>query len=327
MKKQMFILLFAAVIVAICLQSVAVLAEDEFVFTLAPRIAEKVKNGEKLVIYASYHDVSNEFAPQIKAGVEKAGEDLNVTTKLVGPVGADADAQIAELESLIDAEVIDGIAISSVSTDALAPVINRALEAGVPVVAFNTDNPNSHRLAFVGQDLINSGRIVADLLVKHMGEKGKVIIVTLDASAQWSIDRESGVREVLEKYKDINVLSTINCGTEPQQYYANIENALLTYPDLNGIVSLECCTNPAAGEIVKRENLSDQITVVGFDLLDTTLALVKSGDVKATIDQDPYKQGYEAIKTVYEALQGKEVKDVDTGALVVDSTNIDEFLK
>ncbi len=327
MKKNLFVLFFAAIIVAAFLQSFAVFAEDEFVFKLAPRIEEKVKNGEKLTIYASYHDVSNEFSPQIKAGVEKAGEDLGVVTKMVGPVGADADAQIAELESLIDAEVIDGLAISSVSTDALAPIIDRALAAGIPVVAFNTDNPNSHRLAFVGQDLINSGRIVADLLVEHMGEKGKIIIVTLDASAQWSIDRESGVREVIEKYKDIEVLSTINCGTEPQQYYANIENAILTYPDLNGIISLECCTNPAAGEIIKREGLSDQVSVVGFDLLDTTLALVKSGDVKATIDQDPYKQGYEAIKTVYDALQGKEVKDVDTGALVVDSKNIDDFLK
>lgn len=323
MKKNCFVLLFTALAV-FSLSSVALAAET---FELAPWIQEKVAAGEKLRIYASYHDVSNEFAPQIKEGVEKAGEDLGIETKMIGPVGADADAQIAELESLIDSEGIDGLAISSVSTDALAPIINRTLEAGVPVVTFNTDNPESNRLGFVGQDLVNSGRIVAGLLVEHMGEEGKVIITTLDASAQWSLDRESGVREVLDKYSGIEVYATINCGTEPQDYYANIENAVLTYPDLTGIVSLECCTNPAAGEIVKREGLSKDIVVVGFDLLDTTLTLIKSGDIAATIDQDPYTQGYEAIALVYKAIQGEEVSDVDTGALVVDNTNIDEFLK
>lgn len=322
MKKFYFVLVLA-VLTALFFSSIAFAAD----FELASWIQEKVDAGEKLSIYASYHDVSNEFAPQIKEGVAKAAEDLGIDAKMIGPVGADADAQIAELESLIDSQSIDGLAISSVSTDALAPIINRALEAGVPVVTFNTDNPDSNRLAFVGQDLINSGRIVADLLVKHMGETGKIIIVTLDASAQWSLDRESGTREILEKYPDIEVYSTINCGTEPTDYYANIENAVLTYPDLTGIISLECCTNPAAGEIVKREGLSDKIVVVGFDLLDTTLTLIKSGDIAATIDQDPYKQGYEAIALVYKAIKGEEISNVDTGALVVDSTNIDDFLK
>ena len=294
-------------------------------FVLNPDIAARIASGKKPVIRVSYHDVSNEFAPQIKAGVEKAAADLGVDAVMVGPVGAKAEDQIAELESLIE-KGVDGIAISSVSTDALAPVIDKALKAGIPVVTFNTDNPSSKRLAFVGQDLINSGRISADLLAKALGEKGKVIITTLDASAQWSLDREKGAREALAKYPGITVVTTVNTGTEPQGIYSAIENAMQANPDVTGILSMECCSVGSAGEYVKRNNLKDKVKVVGFDLLPATLQLVKEGIISATIDQDPQKQGYEAVNLVLKALKGETVANVDTGALTVDSSNVDKFL-
>ena len=90
---------------------------------------------------------------------------------------------------------VDGLAISSVSTDALAPVINRFLEQGIPVVTYNTDNPASKRLAFAGQDLKTSGYAAAKVLADLIGGEGDVIITTLDAAAQWSIDRETGARK------------------------------------------------------------------------------------------------------------------------------------
>jgi simple sugar transport system substrate-binding protein len=295
-------------------------------FTPNATIADHVKSGQKLVIRVSYHDVSNEFAPQIKAGVEQAAKDLGVDAVMVGPVGAKAEDQIAELESLME-KGVDGLAISSVSTDALAPIIDKALGQGIPVVTFNTDNPSSKRLAFVGQDLVNSGRIAGDLMAKALNNKGKVIITTLDAAAQWSLDREKGAREALGKYPDIQVVQTVNTGTEPQGIYSNIENAMLANPDVNGILSLECCSVSPAGEYVKRNNLKDQVKVVGFDLLPSTLQLIKDGYVVSTIDQDPFTQGYKAVELLVNILKGQTIQNVDTGARVVDASNVDQFLK
>lgn len=295
-------------------------------FTLAQGIADRMSAGEKPIIRVSYHDVSNEFAPQIKAGVDKAASELGADAVMVGPVGAKAEDQIAELESLIE-KGVDGLAISSVSTDALAPLIDKALSQGIPVVTFNTDNPSSQRLAFVGQDLVNSGRIAGDLMAKALDEQGKVIITTLDAAAQWSLDREKGAREALAKYPGIEVVTTVNTGTEPQGIYSAIENAMLANPDVTGILSLECCSVSPAGEYVKRNNLGDQVKVVGFDLLPSTLQLVKEGFVIYTIDQDPGKQGYEAVALLLKALKGEAVQGVDTGAAIIDATNVDQYLK
>jgi simple sugar transport system substrate-binding protein/ribose transport system substrate-binding protein len=294
-------------------------------FPLAERIAAKVKAGEPLDIYVSYHDVSNEFAPQIKKGVEDAGGADKVNAHFVGPVGADADKQISELESLMSK--MDGLAISSVSTDALSPVIDRIIAAGIPVVAFNTDNPASKRLVFAGQDLVQSGREAGKLMVKTLDGKGKVIITTIDAAAQWSIDREKGAREALGEAKGIEIVQTVNTGTDPQAIYSAIENAMLANPDVTGILSLECCSTPAAGTWVERSNKVGQVKVVGFDLLDQTVDLVQKGAIDATIDQAPEKQGYAAVDLLVKFLKGESVSTVDTGVGIYDKSNIDKVAK
>lgn len=294
-------------------------------FTLAPAIAERVASGEPLRIYVSYHDVSNEFAPFLKAGVEKAAADLGVDAKFVGAVGADAEAQIAELETLVESGV-DGFAISSVSTDALAPVINRFLEQGIPVVTYNTDNPDSARLAFAGQDLEQSGYEAAKVLADLLGGEGDVIITTLDAAAQWSIDRETGARRAFAEYPGIKVLTTVNTGTEPQEIYAAVENAMLANPTVKGMLSLECCSTPQDGEYVKRNGLQGQVTVVGFDELPATLQLIKEGIIAASISQAPDRQGYEAVRMLVDFLNGKPLADVDTGVGIINADNVDQFM-
>ncbi len=322
MLKQLrrFNLLFVLLLV-VAMSGIAVAQDDTFV--LADRIQEKVASGEPLTIYVSYHDVSNEFAPFIRAGVERAAEELAVNAQFVGPVGADADGQVSELETLL--ETADGIAISSVSTDALAPLIDRALEAGVPVVTFNTDNPDSNRLAFAGQDLVASGRAAGELMADVLGGEGQVIITTLDGAAQWSIDRETGAREALAEYPGIEVITTVTTGTEPQEIYASIENAMLANPTVTGILSLECCSTPAAGEYVQRNDLQDEVKVVGFDLLPATVDLVESGAVAATIDQAPERQGFEAVNMLVTYLGGGELADIDTGVGIYTIDNIGEI--
>jgi simple sugar transport system substrate-binding protein/ribose transport system substrate-binding protein len=122
-------------------------------------------------------------------------------------------------------------------------------------------------------------------------------------------------------------VTTVNTGTEPQGIYSAIENAMQANPDVTGILSMECCSVGPAGEYVKRNNLKDKVKVVGFDLLPATLQLIKDGIIYATIDQDPQTQGYEAVNLVLKALKGETVANVDTGAKIIDMTNISEYLK
>jgi simple sugar transport system substrate-binding protein len=316
----------ALLALAVTLAPLAAHAEQKLSdFPLADRIKAKIDSGKPLDIYVSYHDVSNEFAPFMKTGVQKAATDDKVNAQFIGPTGANADAQISEIETLMGK--MDGLAISSVSSDALAPVIDRVLKAGIPVVTFNTDNPNSKRLAFAGQDLVQSGREAGKLMVKVLDGKGKVMITTLDAAAQWSLDREKGAREALKDAPGIEVVNTLNTGTDPQKIYSAIENAMLANPSITGVLSLECCSTPAAGTWVQRNNAGGKVKVVGFDLLDQTVQLVQSGEVQATIDQAPEKQGFEAVDLLVKFLKGQPIDNVDTGVKIYTKDNIAEVAK
>ncbi len=262
----------------------------------------------------------------MRAGVEQAAADLGVEARFVGPVGADAEQQIAELENLVESG-LDGLAISSVSTDALAPVINRFLEQGIPVVTYNSDNPASNRLAFAGQDLEQSGYEAAKVLADLINGEGNVIITTLDAAAQWSIDREAGAQRAFAEYPGINVLTTVTTGTEPQETYAAVENAMLANPTVTAVLSLECCSTPADGEYVKRNGLQGEVTVVGFDELPATLELIRDGYVAASISQAPERQGYEAVRMLVDFLGGQPIADVDTGVGIINQDNVGDYLK
>jgi simple sugar transport system substrate-binding protein len=311
---------------AICLLPVAAQAEAKLSdFKLADRIKAKIDAGQTLDLYVSYQDVSNEFAPFLKAGVERGAKEDKVNAKFIGPVGSDADGQINEIESLM--ATMDGLAVSSVSTDALAPVIDRVLAAGIPVVTYNTDNPDSKRLAFAGQDLVQSGVEAGKLMSKVLDGKGKVMIVTLDAAAQWSLDREKGAREALKESSGIEVVNTLNTGSDPQKIYAAIENAMLGDPTISGILSLECCSTPPAGTWVQRNNKTGQVKVVGFDLLDQTVELVANGNIEATIDQAPEKQGFAAVDMLVKFLSGQPIDNLDTGVGIYTKENIGEVAK
>src|SRR5580698_8254730 len=309
MKIRYVILAAALTLLPLSSQAASKLSD----FPLADRIKAKVDSGKPLNIYVSYHDVSNEFAPFMKAGVQKAAAEDKV------------DAQFIGIETLMGK--MDGLAISSVSSDALAPVIDRVLKAGIPVVTFNTDNPNSKRLAFAGQDLVQSGREAGKLMTKVLDGKGKVMIVTIDAAAQWSLDREKGAREGLKESPGIEVVNTLNTGTDPQKIYSAIENAMLANPKISGVLSLECCSTPAAGTWVERNKAGDKVKVVGFDLLDQTVQLVQQGQIQATIDQAPEKQGFAAVDLLVKFLHGQPIENVDTGVKVYTKDNIAEVAK
>jgi simple sugar transport system substrate-binding protein len=294
-------------------------------FTLSPAIKARAAAKTQPTFVVSYHDPALSVAVPMRKGVELAGKELGVNAIFAGPVGGGAEKQVAELENWIT-KGVDGLAVSSSSTDALAPVINKALEAGIPVVTFNTDNPASQRLTFVGQDLVYSGAVMGDTLVKAMGEKGKILIFTVDAAAQWSKDREKGARDALAKHPGIKIAALVNTSNEPQQIYAAIENAMLANPDITGIISLDCCSFPAIGQYIERNNLTGKIPVVGSDLLPQSRELIISGALTATITQNPQRQGHDSVQVLNEIYaQGKmPPSHTDTGVEVIDKSNVEQ---
>lgn len=293
-------------------------------FTLAEHIQKRIDDGESLRIKLSYHDPSLAFATPITAGMERAGKELGVDVQLIGPTGGDAAKQVAELQTAIQQKSVDGLAVSSASSDALKPVIEQAYNAGIPIISFNTDNPDSKQMGFVGQDLKASGQAQAEELVSVLGDQaqGKVVVFSLDTGAGWSHDRFGGFEEGLSG-SGLEIVGPVNVGNEPSAAYNTVESTMTGQSDVIAIAGLDCCSTTAAAKWVEQSGNTGKITMVGFDLLPQTAEYVEKGVMSFTISQNPEEQGYQAVKVLTDFLKnGTEITGVDTGAQFITKENL-----
>jgi len=303
-------------------------ASDDGSFQLADYIAQDIADGNPLVIKLSYHDPSLAFAKPIREGMERAGAEFGVDVQLVGPTGGDAAQQVSELQTLISQEAIHGIAVSSASSDALKPIIAEAFNAGIPIISFNTDNPDSLQMAFVGQDLRGSGRSQAEELVATLEGRGvasgSVVVFSIDTGAGWSNERFGGFEEGMEG-AGFDVVGPVDTGSEPSQAYNIVESTMTGQSDVVAIAGLDCCSTTAAGTWIQQSGNSGVVVMAGFDLLPQTADFVSAGVVTFTISQNPSEQGYQAVKVLYDFLiNGITPAGVDTGAQFVTLDNLSE---
>lgn len=295
-------------------------------FELAGYIQERVDSGEPLRIKLSYHDPSLAFATPISEGMERAAEEFGADVQLIGPTGGDAAKQVAELQTLIQQQAVDGLAVSSASSDALKPVIAQAYDAGIPVISFNTDNPDSKQMGFVGQDLKASGQAEAEQLRTVLGEgaAGKVVVFSLDTGAGWSHDRFGGFEAGMEG-SGLEVVGPVNVGNEPNAAYNTVESTMAGQSGVVAIAGLDCCSTTAAAQWVQQSGNAGKISMVGFDLLPQTAEFIQNGVVTFTISQNPAEQGYQAVKVLVDFLQdGTAISGVDTGAQFITAENLSE---
>ena len=111
---------------------------------------------------------------------------------------------------------------------------------------------------------------------------------------------------------------------------ANAADTLVRYPDVKALVGLWSYNGPAILNAVREAGKVGKVQIVTFDEADETLAGIKAGAIHATVVQQPYEFGYQAIKRMAQAVRGDrsfipETKQIIVPTLVVNRANVDEF--
>lgn len=289
------------------------------------------KNVKDLELAIVYMNITHPFAGFIKGGVDQAAKELGIKAYMTGATDWTTESQYRVIEDLI-AKKVDGLSIAVLDIPGLTPIIKQGLDAGIPVTCFNVDAPQSGRLGFVGADLFKAGAETAKTLIEYMGTEGEIIISSVAIGAIWSIQREEGVMSVLKNYPKIKIVDRINADGPEQQAYSTLENALLAHPNIKGHISLGG-SQVLWGRLLANKNVgnmksSKPIYSTGHDLYEEKLLQIKDGWTTASYGQDPHKQGYTAVKQLYELIVNKvEPTVVDTGVFRVDAKNVDTYLK
>jgi ABC-type sugar transport system substrate-binding protein len=289
------------------------------------------KKPKDIEIAVVYMNVTIPFAQFIKSGVDAAAKEFGVKAYMTGPTEWGTEPEIKVVEDLITKKV-DGISVAVLDIPGMTPIIQKGLKAGIPVTCNNVDAPDSGRLGFVGEDLFLAGAATAKSVVGKMGTKGKVSVSSVAIGAIWSIKRQDGVMSVLNKYPGIQIVDTINAEGDEQSAYAALENSFIAHPDISGHISFGG-TDYLWGRLMENKKVGNAsskkpIYSSGHDLYEEKLLQIKAGWTTTAYGQNPYKQGYEAVKQLFEFVtKGTLPTVIDTGIVEVNQQNVDTWLQ
>lgn len=150
----------------------------------------------------------------------------------VASSGDDVAAQIAQTENMISAGA-QAIIINSISPTALAPVCQRAVSDGIPVVAFD-GIVEAEGIVIVNEDQFEMGRIWADWLIENMGDSGKVLMIQGVQGTSVDTDRNAGGRSVFDQYPNIEIVEVLG-QWDPGTAQTVTANALAAHNDITGV--------------------------------------------------------------------------------------------
>lgn len=268
---------------------------------------------------------SHDFWQTVRAGAEAAGNEEGVKVIFRGAAKeTDVTGQIAIVENFINQKV-DAIVLAASNSKALIGVVKKAMAAGIPVVTIDSGIDSDDAVCFVATDNILGASKAADALAELVGKKGDVGLMPIVAGAATSTMREDGFRKRIANYKDVKIASTIFSQCDEVRGMAATEDMLTAHPEIVGIFS--ACGPGAVGtaRVLEQKKLAGKVKFVAFDAIPAELEAFKRGTIQALIVQNPYRMGYEGVKTALKAKKGEKVpRRIDTGVEVVTRENFDK---
>ncbi|HEX4576706.1 MAG TPA: substrate-binding domain-containing protein [Edaphobacter sp.] len=291
-----------------------------------------------------YLIATNTAVPYWKAaadGFAAAGALYGVSVDTRGPAGLNPQAEVDEFRAMV-ARKPAGILVSVANSKLMAPEIDAAIAAGIPVITMDSDSPESKRLYFIGTNNFEAGKLGGRRMAARLNGKGNVVFFTNPGQPNLD-DRLKGYQDILEDYKGIKVVEVFDIKADPGSALdqAAVYLARTGPAKIDGFICLDSRSGSNVAEALKRRNVTDRV-LIAMDVDSDTLKLVGDGTIDSTISQKPYTMAFLGLKALddihhypVKPLGGDYGLDpnspfpafIDTGVALVDKTNLDPILR
>jgi len=239
---------------------------------------------------------------QVKHGAQRAQselKDFGVELKTYKAPDVGYEGQVKALCRIKKDDSIKGVILKAKNHAAVSKAIDEVVESGKPVVTVVSDQPGTRRLYYIGQNHYKSGRVAGSLMhIKLMG-KGNVIIFEEANSYDSYKNRLRGFRDAIsERPGSVSISEVLKINEGAPENYEIALNMLKSHNDVQGIF-VTGASHSEIAEALKDVGRSNEIVLIGYDILKGTYKQVKEGAVDFVITQNPYYQGYEAVKVLF----------------------------
>lgn len=317
--------LFAAAIAATMMMPILAGCNGGGTTTENTGSSQSVGNSGKPYIAVIAKGFQHQFWQAVKQGAEQAAKDYDVEITFEGPeTEAQVDKQVDMVNNALSKNP-EALCIAALDSKALATSLQKAKDANIPVVGFDSGVESDIVVATAATDNIAAAAAAADKLAESIGKKGKIGMVVHDQTSTTGQQRRDGFKERIEsEYPDIQIVD-IQYGDGDHLKSAEAAKSIINAnPDLAAIYGAN--EGSAIGTVMAVEELGKvgQIVVVGFDSGKKQLDAVRAGTELGAVSQNPIQIGYKAVEAAAKAAKGETVeKEIDTGYAWYDKDNID----
>ncbi|MDT7775715.1 MAG: simple sugar transport system substrate-binding protein, partial [Pseudonocardiales bacterium] len=269
------------------------------------------------IAMVTHEQPGDSFWDKIRAGAQAAAKQEGITLKYSN--NNDAGQQATLVQNAIDSKV-DGIAVTLAYADQVGPAAQKAVQAGIPTVAFNSGISDYQKYGigmYFGSDEDLAGQSAGQKMTSAGG--GKAICVVQEQGSVALEARCAGVKKTFPNTENLQVN-----GADLPSVQQTIGAKLQQDPSISYVVTLGAPIALAA--LQAKTGANSKAKVVTFDLNADVAKDIQAGTIEFSIDQQPYVQGYMAVTSLWLSLtNGNDLgggKPVLTGPSFVDKTNI-----
>lgn len=268
---------------------------------VAKGLAKKNAN-KKIGVILNAED--NPFYKDVITGIQEKTreiEDFGFEILLKMTKCYDIEEQLRRIDELVN-EGIGGLILSPINSEEIA---NRLNQLEVPIITINTDIENVPTLCYVGSDYMGAGHLAANIF-GITGQSHKVGLVAGNKLILGHSMRIEGFKKVIEQeHFDIEVVGMYENDDTDIKSYLVTKEMIETNPELTGIFF---CAGGIEGGLKAVEDcgLLKKVMIITVDTIDVVKENLALGNIAATICQEPFKQGYEALKIMFEFLMSNQ---------------------
>src|SRR5829696_6012816 len=278
------------------------------------------------------HVTTNPFFVPTQYGIEDAQALLGTTSQWQGSETSVVREMVDAMNSAISGGA-NGIAVSVVDPASYNNPIQKALDQGIPVIAYNAngEGPGTNpALAYVGQDLYQSGVEMGNRIVDLVGEG--LVALFIATPGQLNIQpRIDGAKQAIEDSGANIEVQQITTGAEITEERSRIEAWYNGHKDVAGMFAVDAGSTQGVAQVMEQFGLHEQgVRAGGYDLLPETLKLMKGEHIDFTIDQQPYLQGFLPVMQLYLYNISGGVTgpaETNTGLIFVTAATVDRYLE
>ena len=287
-------------------------------------IANKGRMGGRRRVAVIPKGTSHIFWQSIRAGAEKAGKEADAEIIWIGPEReSNREKQIQIIDDFI-VQKVSGVVLAPIDNKALVPSVERLYARGIPCVIIDSAVDTDKYVSFVVTDNYKGGVIAAKRMGEILNGKGKIIVVKCMPGSASTTERENGfINTIKKEFPEIKIVDSKYGMDTVETALQATEDLLTRNAQLDGLFACNESTSVGALRALQSQGRTGKIKMVGFDAGQLLIDGLKAGLIDSLVVQNPYKMGYEGVKTLIDHLNGKEVpRLIDTGVTLVTKENI-----